>query len=237
MPWLRLLAHGAGGAARYPGDHGVRRPPRAAQATRGSRPRRHLWQRAGDVLPDRLCPGIILGSAAGAAGGCGAGPRGPGPRRSGRARSRHQHQALPAVRAQLRIPLRGPGPLRRPGRGDDPRHPEPGCGCLPQALCRQQPGDRPAAGQRRGRRADPSRDLPRRLRARCHQGAAMDGDVRLQQGQRGVRLPERPVAHHHPAGRVGLRRPGRLRLGRGARPSRRPRGRVGPGDAAQPRCQ
>ena len=52
-----------------------------------------------------------------------------------------------------------------------------------------------------------------------------------------LRLAAPLAAHRRAAGRVGLRRPGRLRLGRGARPGRRPRRRPGPGDATEPRRQ
>ena len=66
------------------------------------------------------------------------------------------------------------------------------------------------------------------------QRAAVDGDVRLQQGQRHVRVRAPLAAHRGAARRVGLRRPRRVRLGRGRRPRRRPRRRARPRDAAQP---
>ena len=72
--------------------------------------------------------------------------------------------------------------VRRARRGAGRGRAEPGRRHLAEALRGQQPGDRPAAGQRRGRRADAARDLPARVRARRHRGAAVDGDVRLQQG-------------------------------------------------------
>ena len=109
-----------------------------------------------------------------------------------------------------------------------------GVGASRQALRGQQPGDRPAARVGRRRRADAARDLPGGVRARGHRGAAVDGDVRLQQGQRHVRVGAPVAAHRRAARRVGLRRPGHLRLGRGPRPGRRPRRRAGSGDAAEP---
>ena len=66
-------------------------------------------------------------------------------------------------------------------------------------------------------------------------GRAVDGDVRLQQDQRHVRVRAPLAAHRAAARRVGLRRAGHVRLGRGARPGRRAGRRAGPGDAARPR--
>ena len=97
----------------------------------------------------------------------------------------HQHQALAAVRAQLRVPLRGPAPgraARAPALVEGLQ--SQGVGASRQALRGEQPGDRPDAGQRRGRRAHAARDLPARLRAGGQAGAAVDRDVRLQQDQR-----------------------------------------------------
>ncbi len=134
------------------------------------------------------------------------------------ARSGREHQAVAAVRPQLRVLLRGPAAGGRAGRRDGRRHPEPGCRHLAQALRGEQPGDRPAAGQRRRRRAHAAGDLPAGLRAGGHAGPAVDGDVLLQQGQRRLRLAAPLAAHRGAARRVGLRRPGRLGLGGGARP-------------------
>ena len=54
------------------------------------------------------------------------------------------------------------------------------------------------------------------------QAAAVDGDVRLQPGQRhATRREHRVAAHRGAARRVGLRRPRGVRLGRGRRPRRR----------------
>ena len=84
-----------------------------------------------------------------------------------------------------------------------------------QALRRQQPGDRPDAGERRRRRADPARDLPAGVRAHRQDRAAGHGHVRLQQDQRRRTRASTTAAHRGAARRVGLRGPGGLRLGRG----------------------
>ena len=76
---------------------------------------------------------------------------------------------------------------------------------------------------RRGRRAHPARDLPAGVRARRDAGPALDRDVRVQQGQRHVRVRAPLAAHRDPARRVGVRGPRRVRLGRRARPRRRAR--------------
>ena len=75
------------------------------------------------------------------------------------------------------------------------------------------------------------------LRARRHHRPAVDGHVRLQQGQRHVRVPAPLAAHRGAARGVGLRRAGDVRLGRGRRPGARAGRRAGPGDAAAPRRQ
>ena len=106
-----------------------------------------------------------------------------------------QHEALAAVRAQLRVLLRRPLPGRRAGRRDRRRHPVARGRHVGQALRGQQPGDRPAAGGRAGRRADPARDLPAGVRADRHGVPAVDDHVLVQQGQRAVRVGE-PVAAH-----------------------------------------
>ena len=63
-------------------------------------------------------------------------------------------------------------------------------------------------------------------------GAAVDGHVRLQQGQRHLRLRAPLAAHRGAARRVGLRGARRLRLGSGPRPGGCARCRARPGDAA-----
>ncbi len=63
----------------------------------------------------------------------------------GHPRPRRQHQAVAAVRAQLRIPLRGPDRLGRPRRSPRQRHPVHRCRRVAQALRGEQPGERPHA--------------------------------------------------------------------------------------------
>ena len=104
-----LLAHRGGGAAGHPGDHGVRRAARAAQAARRGRPRRAVGGSVpGDLLPDRVGAGVVVGRRPAAPGRRGARPGGPRRGRRGPARPGHQHQAVAAVRPQLRVLLRGP---------------------------------------------------------------------------------------------------------------------------------
>lgn len=74
-----------------------------------------------------------------------------------------QHQAQPAVRAQLRVFLGGPVPLRQAGRGLRARHPVQRHRRLPQALRRQQPGAAPHGVGLRRRRANLAGTLPDRL--------------------------------------------------------------------------
>ena len=64
------------------------------------------------------------------------------------------------------------------------RRPVSGDRYLAEALRRQQPGDRPHAGQRGGPGASPARDLPGRVRAVRETGQALDRHVRLQPRQR-----------------------------------------------------
>ncbi len=113
--------------------------------------------------------------------------------------------------------------------------PEPRGRHVGQALRRQQPGGRPAPGQRRGRRAHAAGDLPAGLRGSGQAGSALDGDVCLQQGQRHVRLRASLVADRGPARRVGLRRRRGVGLGSGAQPRRGAGRGPGPGDAAESR--
>ena len=166
-------------------------------------------------FPTAVGAGLDAGTPSWCAASARRSARGARAGRRGRARPGHQHQALAAVRAQLRVLLRGPAARRRARCRARRGHAEPGRRRVAEALRRQQPGDRPDAGQRRGRRAHAARDLPARVRAGGDPGAAVDGDVRLQPGQRRLRVAAPLAAHRGAARRVGLRRPGRLRLGRG----------------------
>ena len=101
----------------HPVHHPVGRPQRRAQAGGCGGPSGPEPQRPRDLLPDGGYRGLQLGPRPGrtarpghGGGGRRAGgirPAGPGP----------QHQAQPAVRAQLRVFLGGPVPLRQAGRG------------------------------------------------------------------------------------------------------------------------
>ena len=144
------------------GPHGLRRQPEGGDhvGIGGSLP--------ATCFPTAVRAGLVVEPGAGPGDRRRARRRGPGPGRRGRARPRGQHQALPAVRAQLRVPVRGPVPGRPAGRGDGAGHPGARRRRVPEALRGQQPGDRPDAGQRRGGRAHPARDLPARLRAHRH---------------------------------------------------------------------
>ena len=144
-------------------------------------------------------------------------------------------QAAPARRAQLRVLLRGPVPVRHPGRRARPRHPGRGRGRLPEALRGQQPGDRTDGDRHDHRRADPARALPARLRDRGRDRRPGHPDDLVQPGERAVRVRQRAPGRRGPAGRVGLRRPGDVRLGRHQRPCRRPGRRDGPRDARRVR--
>ncbi len=237
MPRLRLLAHRARGAARGAGADGGRRAARAAQATGQGRPRGPVREQPGDLLPDRVRAGLVVEHRPRTARGGGPRTRDAGGGGRGAPRPGREHQAVPAVRPQLRVLLRGPVPRRRPGHRLRAGRAEPGRRHVPEALRGQQPGDRPGQGQRRRGRADPARDLPPGLRAGRHRGEALDGDVLLQPGQRHARLAGPVAADHGAPRRVGLRGRRRLRLGRRARPGRGGEGRAGPRDAAAARLE
>ena len=143
-----------------------RRPPRAAQAGRRLRPRRAQRLRARHVLPGGRDPGLHLGPRPARGGRGRAGSRGAGGGRRGPARPRAEPQAAPPRRAQLRVLLRGPVPVRHDGRRPGARDPVRGGGRLPEALRGEQPGDRPDGHRHDRRRAHPARAVPARLRDR-----------------------------------------------------------------------
>ena len=151
---------------------------------------------AGSVPATCFPTACALGSSwdprAGAPRRRGARPRGPGAGRGGGARPGHQHQALPAVRAQLRVLLRGPAACpacsaRRWSRASRARASAPRSSTSPPTT-RRPTGCGSAPTSTSGRCARSTC----RLRAGRHPGAAVDGDVRLQQGQRRLRLRSTP---------------------------------------------
>ena len=147
----------------HPVHHPVGRPQRRAQAGGCGGPSGPEPQRPRDLLPDGSYRGLQLGSRPGRTARPG---HGGGGRRAGGIRpagAGPQHQAQPAVRAQLRVFLGGPVPLRQAGRGLCARHPVQRHRRLPQALRRQQPGAAPHGVGLRRRRANPAGALPDRL--------------------------------------------------------------------------
>ena len=102
---------------------------------------------------------------------------------------------------------------------------------LHQALRVQRPGARADDHQRRGPRARPARDPPRRLRSRRTGGRRLVRHDRLQQGQR--RLLRGAARPHRwdPARRMGLRRARHVGLVRHALHCARRTGGARPGDA------
>ena len=232
-----VLVHGAGRAAGHPADHGLGRAARAAGPAGGGRPRRARGQPAGDLFPDGVGGRVDLEPGPAAPDRGGAGPRGPRVQPVGDPRAGDQHEALAAVRAQLRVLLRGPVPGRGAGGRDRRRHPVRRGRHLGEALRGQQPGDRPAPRRRPGRRADAAGDLLPGVRADRHGLPAVDDHVLLQQGERAVGVGE-PVAAHDGAARgVRVRGAGGVGLGCGLPPRPRGEGRARPGDAAEPAAQ
>ena len=179
-----------------PGDHGHRRPARAAQAARGRRPPRHRRQRAGHVLPARRRRSARrgtssslerVGEALGArdldrerraccsapastssARRCAAATSSTSPRtRSSRACSAPRSCAASSRRAWAPRSSTSPPTTRRPT----------------------------ACGLGRRRPAPAARDLPARLPARRRGRAAVDRHVLVQPHQRRLRVGG-PVAAH-----------------------------------------
>ena len=152
-------------------------------------------ERAGDVLPARSRPQRDLRSRARGTRRRGARRRVGHRGRRRHPRPRHQHQALAAVRPQLRVHVGGSDRLRRDGRGPRQGDPVEGRRRLAQALRREQPGDRPAARLERRRSAPAAGDLPARVPARRRRTPAVDRDVLVQPAQRRVHVGGSVAAH------------------------------------------
>ena len=210
--------------ARHPGDHGHRRPARAAQAGARRRPPRAS---ATACRPPASRPPSALGSSWD--------PELLAPRRRGarRASARAEDVAVllgPGINIK-RSPLCGrnfeyfsedPLARRRARRRAGARPAEPGRRRLAQALRRQQPGDRPHA------RSPPTSTSARCARSTCRRSSASSRTAQpwtvmcSYNRINGVYASEHPLAAHRGAARrVGLRGPRRLRLGRRERPRRR----------------
>ena len=169
------------------------RPAAGAQRRRVGarrRPGRH------HLLPGGDQPGRVVGSGgavrAGGIAGCGIGDQG----HQHPAGTRRQHRPRADGRPHERAIRRGPVPERPDRRRLHPRRAVPARDRHGQALRRQQPGGQPFRGQREGVRPGPPRDLPTAVRRRHRTGRRRCGDVRLQPGQRRLRLPE-PEDHPH----------------------------------------
>ena len=127
-------------------------------------------------------------------------------------------QAGPRVRGARR----GPAAVRDDGCRRDPRHPVAPRRRGHQALQRVHAGDQPPQRrERRRRRAGAAGDLHAPVRDRRRAGPTGLRDVRVQQGQRCVRVRERRAAQPHPQGAARLRGLGDERLRRHAQHRRR----------------
>ena len=235
MPGLRHVAHRADPRARRGGAGAVRRPTRPAPPARRRRPRRDRRQPARHLLPARGRARLGVGP--------GAGPRGGrGDRRARRAPRASPWCSGPASTSSARrcagaTSSTSPRTRTWPG-GSAPALVEglqsEGVGaCVKHFAANNQETDRLRVNAEVDERTLREIYLPA-FEHVITDRAAVDGDVRLQQGQRHVRLPAPLAAHRGAAGGVGLRRPGGVRLGRGRRPGGRAGRRARSGDAAAP---
>ena len=155
-----------------------------------------------------------------------------GPQRPALPRRRHRPRG--AGRPRVRGARRGPAAVRDDRCRRDPGHPVAPRRRGHQALQRVHAGDQPPQRrERRGRRAGAAGDLHAPVRDRRRAGPTGLGDVRVQQGQRCVRVRERRAAQPHPQGAARLRGLGDERLRRHAQHHAGDPRRPGPGDAGQ----
>ena len=155
-----------------------------------------------------------------------------GPQRPALPRRRHRPRG--AGRPRVRGSRRGPAAVRDDRCRRDPGHPVAPRRRGHQALQRVHAGDQPPQRrERRGRRAGAAGDLHAPVRDRRRAGPTGVRDVRVQQGQRRVRVRERRAAQPHPQGAARLRGLGDERLRRHAQHHAGDPRRPGPGDAGQ----
>ena len=193
----RPLAHGRGAEARHPRAEGHRRSRGCAGRAmdgprRGVVPVRHRARR--DLEPGARAHGRRAHRRRGAAQG-----------RARAARADGQHPPASARGPQLRVLLRGPVPLRAPGRRVHQRRAVDRCRLLREALRRERLRVRAHDDQLGARRADVARDLARAVRGRGARSARVVGDGGVQPRARHV-LQRAPAARRSPAPGVGIRR-------------------------------
>ena len=234
-----LLAHGGGGAAGHRPDHGVRRAARAAGPARPARRAparraraRRRRARLGGSVPATCFPtasglGVVLEP--------GAVPYGRCRRSAGRPGSWGVSVLLGPGINMKRSPLCG---RNFEYLSEDPWLAGELATAMVQGTQSQGVGTslkHYAANNQEDDRLRVSAEVDERTLREIYLPAferggqarpAVDGHVRLQQGQRHLRLRAPLAADRGAARRVGLRRAGRLRLGCGARPGGRAGGRV-----------
>ena len=228
----------AGRPARHPADHVRRRPARAARPDGGARPRRPARQRAGDLLPDRVGDRVDLGPRAAARGRCRRSPPrraagsvsvvlGPGVNMKRSPLCGRNFEYLsedPFLAGELGLAMvQG---IQSHGVGTSVKH----------YAANNQEDDRLRVSAEVDERTLREIYLPAFERI-VTAGEPWTVMCAYNKVNGIVRVGARVAAHHRAARRVGLRRRGGVRLGRGARPGCRGAGRARLGDAARPRTQ